>query len=113
MPEDTEGERLQKVLARAGLGSRRAIEGLIEAGRIRVDGIPARLGQRVDISKHRVEVDGSLVPLGADLVHYLLNKPVGVVATADDPEGRRRSISSRPPSGSGRSAAWTWTPRGP
>lgn len=83
-----EGERLQKVLARTGLGSRRAVEEMIQAGRIAVNGTTARLGQRVDPSKDKVEVDGSGVPLDVDLVHYLLNKPTGVVTTADDPTGR-------------------------
>ena len=83
-----EGERLQKVLARAGLGSRRSVEEMISAGRIAVNGTTARLGQRVDSAKDKVEVDGSLVPLDVSLVHYLLNKPVGVVTTAADPEDR-------------------------
>jgi 23S rRNA pseudouridine2605 synthase len=81
-------ERLQKVLAHAGFGSRRAMEELIAAGRVRVNGRRAELGQRVDPTKDVVEVDGSLVPLLPDLVHYLLNKPAGVVATASDPQGR-------------------------
>ena len=85
---EQQGERLQKVLARAGLGSRRAVEEMIERGRIQVNGAKARLGQRVDPSKDEVKVDGSVVPLREDLVHFLLNKPVGVVSTADDPEGR-------------------------
>lgn len=83
-----EGERLQKVLARAGLGSRRAVEEMIQRGRIAVNGTTARLGQRVDPSKDKVEVDGSGVPLDVGLVHYLLNKPTGVVTTAADPRGR-------------------------
>lgn len=83
-----DGERLQKVLARVGLGSRRAVEEMIVAGRIKVNGRPARLGVRVDPSKDKVEVDGFLVPLRTDLVYYLVNKPVGVVTTASDPEGR-------------------------
>lgn len=84
----TAPERLQKVLAHAGVGSRRAIEELIQARRIIVNGTVARLGDKVDISKDKVEVDGSRVPLGVDLVHYLLNKPPGVIVTASDPEGR-------------------------
>lgn len=86
MPD--EGERLQKLLARAGVGSRRACEELIAAGRVTVDGEVAELGRRVDPERHRVELDGLPVPLRPDLVHYLLNKPAGVVTTADDPQGR-------------------------
>ena len=83
-----EGERLQKVLAHAGVGSRRAVEEMIAAGRVRVNGARAELGRRIDAEKDKVEVDGSVVPLRATLVYYLLNKPEGVVTTADDPEGR-------------------------
>ena len=81
-------ERIQKVLARAGVGSRRAVEDMIAAGRIAVNGSVATLGDKVDPDKDKVELDGSPVPLAQDLVHYLLNKPAGVVATAADPEGR-------------------------
>lgn len=88
MTDEPEGERLQKVLAHAGLGSRRAVEELIAAGRVKVNGRRVRLGARVDPSKDEVEVDGSKVPLEQDLVHYVLNKPAGVVSTASDPEGR-------------------------
>lgn len=83
-----EGERLQKVLARVGIGSRRHCEELIEEGRVTVDGEVARLGRRVDITTARVEVDGVPVGVRPDLVHYLLNKPRGVVTTASDPQGR-------------------------
>jgi 23S rRNA pseudouridine2605 synthase len=82
------GERLQKVLARAGFGSRRSVESLIEEGRVRVNGQVAQLGNKIDVGKDEVQVDGSLVPLRSDLVYYLMNKPEGVVTTADDPEGR-------------------------
>ncbi|MGI8775419.1 MAG: pseudouridine synthase [Actinomycetota bacterium] len=84
----TEGERLQKVLAHAGLASRRVVEDMIEQGRIKVNGAPARLGQRIDAAKDKVEVDGSLWPLATDTVYYLMNKPAGVVTTSSDPEGR-------------------------
>jgi 23S rRNA pseudouridine2605 synthase len=84
----SEGERIQKVLARAGVASRRAIEEMIVRGRIRVNGERVELGRRIDTSKDLVEVDGSRVPLSADLVYYLMNKPVGVVTTASDEEGR-------------------------
>jgi 23S rRNA pseudouridine2605 synthase len=86
------GERLQKALARAGIGSRRAVEELIVAGRVRVNGAPAVLGRRVDVHKDKVEVDGSPVPLDPELVYYLLNKPEGVVSTAADPEGRETVV---------------------
>ncbi|HEY6473911.1 MAG TPA: pseudouridine synthase [Acidimicrobiales bacterium] len=93
---DTEGERLQKVLARAGLGSRRASEELIAAGRVTVDGGVAVLGQRIDTATARVEVDGKLVPVAPDLVYYLLNKPDDVITTADDPQGRPTVMSLVP-----------------
>lgn len=81
-------ERLQKVLARAGIASRRNVEEMIRRGRIKINGRKAELGDKVDPSKDKVEVDGSTVPLQEDLVYYLLNKPAGIVSTADDPEGR-------------------------
>jgi 23S rRNA pseudouridine2605 synthase len=83
-----EGERIQKVLARAGVASRRAIEEMILEGRIRVNGDRVELGRRIDPAKDEVQVDGSRVPLSADLVYYLMNKPVGVVTTASDEAGR-------------------------
>ena len=82
------GERLQKVLARAGLGSRRACEELIAAGRVAIDGQTAQLGNRVDPTRQRVTVDGAVILTDTDLVHYLLNKPRRVVTTAHDPQGR-------------------------
>lgn len=84
----TEPERLQKVLARAGVASRRSVEDMIRRGRIQINGRKAELGDKIDPAKDKVEVDGSTVPLNEDLVYYLLNKPAGVVSTADDPEGR-------------------------
>ena len=83
-----EGERLQKLLARVGIGSRRLCEDLIAEGRVLVDGETAVLGRRVDPETALIEVDGAPVGVRPDLVHYVLNKPAGVVTTADDPQGR-------------------------
>lgn len=86
--EMPQGERLQKVLAVRGWGSRRVCEDMIAAGRVTVNGEVAVLGRRVDVEADAVEVDG--VPIGTKpgLVYYLLNKPEGVVTTAHDPQGR-------------------------
>jgi len=86
---DPDGVRLQKVLAAAGLGSRRASEDLITAGRVTVDGNPVReLGVRVDPLKAVIHVDGMRVQLDSSIVTLALNKPKGVVSTMHDPEGR-------------------------
>ena len=85
----TEGlERLQKVLAHAGIGSRRHCEELIEAGVVTINGRVATLGDKVDPESDRIEVEGVPVGTRAGLVHYLLNKPAGVVTSAGDPHGR-------------------------
>jgi len=83
-----DAERVQKVLARAGYGSRRAAEDLIRAGRVAVDGRVATLGDRVDPEVGQLTVDGVPVSTAADLVYYVLHKPTGVVTTAQDPQGR-------------------------
>lgn len=84
-----DGVRLQKVLAQAGLGSRRACEQLIARGRVSVDGVVVReLGVRVDPERAVIHVDGLRVQLDTGLVTLVLNKPFGVVSTMDDPEGR-------------------------
>lgn len=82
------GERLQKALARAGYGSRRACELLITAGRVTVDGRVAELGNRVDPEAQEIRVDGVIVPAAPSALYYLVNKPAGVVTTAADPQGR-------------------------
>lgn len=87
-PELFEGERLQKVLARAGIGSRRVAEQMIDEGRVRVNGEVAVLGRRVDPEHDVVAVDGTPIGTAQGLAYRLLNKPAGVVATADDPQGR-------------------------
>jgi 23S rRNA pseudouridine2605 synthase len=90
-------ERLQKVLAQAGFGSRRACEELIADGRVRVNGAVATLGAKADPASDRIEVDGAPVGVRPGLVHYLLNKPEGVVTTASDPRGRPTVVELVPP----------------
>ena len=81
-------ERLQKVLAAAGIASRRACEELIAQGRVAVNGRPASLGDKADRARDVVTLDGERVNVDPDLVHIMLNKPRGVITTVDDPEGR-------------------------
>lgn len=84
-----QGERLQKVLAERGIASRRASEELITAGRVRVDGaVVSLLGSRVG-PEARIEVDGRPVPRPSARRYLALHKPVGVVSTVSDPQGRR------------------------
>ncbi len=90
------GERLQKVLAATGYGSRRICEDLIAAGRVTVNGEVAVLGRRVDTDNDLVEVDGAPIGVRPDLVYYLLNKPVGVVTTARDTHQRPTVIDLVP-----------------
>lgn len=86
---DPDGIRLQKILAQAGVGSRRACEELIAAGRVSVNGqIVRELGVRVDPTRVAVHVDGARVQVDTSLVYLALNKPVGVVSTMSDPKGR-------------------------
>lgn len=86
---DPDGVRLQKVLAQAGLGSRRACEELITAGRVTVDGEPVvELGVRVNPRSAVIHVDGLRLQLDQSVITIALNKPLGVVSTMDDPEGR-------------------------
>lgn len=83
-----EGIRLQKVLAAAGLGSRRGCEEIIAAGRVEVNGRVASLGARVDPARDIVRVDGSQVPTAAGLVHFIVHKPRGMHSTMSDDRGR-------------------------
>ncbi len=89
MTDEPEGIRLQKVLAGAGLGSRRACEALISAGRVQVGGVVVReQGMRVDPTTVVLHVDGMRVQLDPDKVTLALHKPSGVVSTMHDPQGR-------------------------
>ena len=95
-PDRRDGERLQKVLATSGWGSRRVAEDLISAGRVTVNGEVAILGRRVDPENDLIEVDGAPVGARADLVYYLLNKRAGVVTTARDTHGRATVLDDLP-----------------
>jgi len=89
-PPGGEPIRLQKVLAAAGLGSRRACEELIAAGRVSVDGVVVtELGTRVDPGRAVIHVDGQRVNVRSDLVYLALNKPRGVLSAMSDDRGRR------------------------
>jgi 23S rRNA pseudouridine2605 synthase len=90
-------ERLQRALARAGLASRRASEELIVAGRVRVNGEVATLGDRIDPSVDEVRVDGDLIAVDPDLRYLVLNKPRGVTTTIRDPHAQRDLRSLLPP----------------
>ena len=84
------GVRLQKVLAAAGVGSRRHCEELIGAGRVEVDGeVVRRFGARVDPKHQVIRVDGRRIPASEDLVYVALNKPAGVLTSMSDSRGRK------------------------
>lgn len=87
--EPTDGVRLQKVLAQAGVASRRASEELIAAGRVEINGkVVTEQGMRVDPERDTIRVDGSRIPPPRRHLYLVLNKPRGVVSTMDDPHGR-------------------------
>ncbi len=93
-----DGERLQKVLAAAGIGSRRQCEELITAGRVEIDRkTVTELGVRVDPARQELRLDGVALPR-QKTVYYAVNKPSGVVSTNSDPAGRPRVIDLVPPS---------------
>ena len=82
-------DRLQKLLSAAGVCSRRAAEGYIEAGRVTVNGEAARLGAKADPDRDDVRLDGRPLPKRAEAAYLLLNKPRGYVTTLSDEQGRR------------------------
>jgi len=82
-------ERLQRALARAGFGSRRACEELIDAGRVSIGGREATLGDRVDPERDEVRVDGRLISVDPGLRYLAMHKPRGVTTTMKDPHAER------------------------
>jgi 23S rRNA pseudouridine2605 synthase len=94
-------ERLQRALARAGHGSRRSSEELIVAGRVTVNGRVATLGDRVDTARDAVVVDGVTLNLDPNVRYFALHKPVGVVTTMSDPQGRPDLRGYLPPEAPG------------
>ncbi len=83
------GDRLQKILARAGIASRRAAETIILEGRVQLNGaIVTELGTRADLTRDHIRVDGKLLQGPEPQRYFMLNKPRGYVTTLDDPEGR-------------------------
>lgn len=85
-------ERLQKLIARAGLASRRAAEGLIADGRVRLNGRVASLGASADPAVDRIEVDGRPLPAAGRALHLAIHKPRGFLSSAHDERGRRSVV---------------------
>ncbi len=81
-------ERLQKILANAGFGSRRSCEELIIAGRVTVNGQVARIGEKADLQKDQVKLDGKLIKTEETHRYIMLYKPKGVISTVDAPDER-------------------------
>jgi pseudouridine synthase len=94
-------ERVQRALARAGFGSRRACEELIAAGRVTVNGTVATLGDKVDPAVDEVRLDATIINLNPTVRYLAAHKPVGVVTTMRDPQGRP-DLRSLLPDGMGR-----------
>jgi 23S rRNA pseudouridine2605 synthase len=92
-------ERIQKIMARAGLGSRRACEELIAAGRVRVNGKVASLGAKADAAQDKIEVDGRPLSGSEALVYIALYKPRGVLSAASSPDSRQTVRDLVPESG--------------
>ena len=90
--------RLQRAIAEAGVASRRGAEALISAGRVRVDGRPAVIGERVDVERQRVEVDGRHLARPQRFVYLAVSKPAGVTSTVRDRHARRTVLDLVPAS---------------
>lgn len=96
---DPRGERLQKLIAAAGVASRRAAEELIEQGRVRVNGrVVSELGARADPERDRIQVDGRALPRSVRLRYCIVHKPRGFVTTTSDPHARRAVVDLVPSS---------------
>ena len=90
-------QRLQKLIAAAGLCSRRRAEEWLQAGRVTVDGEVARVGDQADPQQQAIRVDGKALPSRGAARVLLLNKPMGVICSCDDPRGRRTVLDLLPP----------------
>lgn len=88
--------RIQKFLAHSGVASRRKAEELIGMGKVKINGIKAKIGQTIDPSVDKVLVDGKAIQ-PEKLEYYLVNKPAGIVSTVNDPENRKTVMSILPP----------------
>lgn len=84
--------RIQKAIANAGLMSRRKAEEAVESGRVRLDDKPTRLGDRVDVESQILTLDGVPLSVNPRIETYLLYKPVGVISTSADPQGRKTVV---------------------
>ncbi|MQC26922.1 MAG: rRNA pseudouridine synthase [Chloroflexi bacterium] len=93
-------ERLQKILARAGFGSRRASDKLIADGRVRLNGQTAELGAKADPAVDKITVDGQTVRAETEMVYFALNKPRGVISTTGGPD-RRQKVTDLVPKATG------------
>jgi 23S rRNA pseudouridine2605 synthase len=94
--EKPTGERVQKVIARAGLASRRAAEQMIREGKVTLNGKTCQLGDRMDPEKDWLKIDGKAVPRSEARRYLLLNKPAGYLSTVTDPENRRTVLDLIP-----------------
>ncbi len=88
-------ERIQKIIANAGFCSRRKAEELIEQGLVKLNGEPAKLGDKADGSKDKIIIDGKELSVSDEKYYYILNKPKGILVTKVDPD-RRRTIYALP-----------------